>query len=163
MLTHLAKVDSLKSMYLWGYHMHSVWTIRGGGKISEVGVFQVIWKLSYIETSVPKDFSQKSVFWKRILGPKNDKKLISLKVKEIQKSWRSWTPNIFQFERGSYFFNFFQFLFLSEICVFGLFRKSQFSRKILSFVKNPFAWKFLYIKAFIWPGKPLPPRFCHHL
>ena len=37
-------------------------------------------------TSVPKDFSQKSVFWKRILGPKNEKKLISLKVKKIQKS-----------------------------------------------------------------------------
>ena len=36
-----------------------------------------------------KDFSQKSVFWKRILGPKNDKKLISLKAKEIWKSYFS--------------------------------------------------------------------------
>ena len=44
--------------------------IRRGGMISKVCAFQVILKLSYIETSVQKDFCQKSIFWGQNFHPK---------------------------------------------------------------------------------------------
>ena len=139
-----------------------MWFSRGGGKISEVGVFLVIWKLLYIETSMQKDFSQKSVFCSKIDFFLKGQKRISQKVAGIGKSWRSMTPSKIGKYWGSNFFNFFEFQLLSEIWAFCHFWGPKFSSKILTFEKNPFAWKFLYIKAFIWPGIPLLLRFCHH-
>ena len=83
-----------------GQNLFVTCPIRVGWWISEVCADQVILKHLYIETTVQKDFSQKSIFSREITfekWPKNEKLWFSRKQANILKSFRSWTPNIFHF------------------------------------------------------------------
>ena len=80
------------------YNYSQCWYTRVGWWISKVCADRVILKHLYIETTVQKDFSHKSIFARGITYEKLQKKeklWFSHKQANILKSCRSWTPNIF--------------------------------------------------------------------